>query len=195
MTGAIEQAWLVLRDSNAKVDALKSAAASARKAVAELDAEAEKAPEAEARILAGIAGTSIADTVLALRKRDDEMSDRALMRKAGIALADHLDERWRAIEAAEAAKPAEQVRREREQAEREAKLQALFAKIPTLFRTDFVVAQLGKSAYSRAPRPVGRHTSYVQDFTVPRVLQHSDDGDEGAGMAAEAWRFRTGRMA
>jgi hypothetical protein len=170
VTAALDQPWLVLRDSNAKASELKLAAEQARKAAAALDLESDQAPEREARVLAGIAVTSIADTVLALRKLDDEMSDRALMRKVRIALADHLDERWRAIEAAEAAKDPAQRRREQETAAREAQLQALFTKIPTLFRTDFVVSQLGKTAWHSTPRPRGSHVSYIREFSVSRAL-------------------------
>jgi hypothetical protein len=94
------------------------------------------------------------------------------MRKAGIALAAQLDGRVREVEAREAARDPAEVRREQEQARREAQLQALFASVPVLFRTDFMVSKLGKSAWSRTPRPVGSHVSYVQDYTVRRVLQH-----------------------
>jgi hypothetical protein len=100
------------------------------------------------------------------------MSDRALMRKAGIALADHLDERWRAIEAAEAAKDPAQRRREKETAAREAKLQGLYARIPVLFRSDYMVARFGKAAFSRTPAPQGRQVSYIRSFDVGRALQH-----------------------
>jgi hypothetical protein len=174
VTAALDQPWLVLRDSNAKASELKLAAEQARKAAAALDLESDQAPEREARVLAGIAVTSIADTVLALRKLDDEMSDRALMRKVRIALADHLDERWRAIEAAEAAKDPAQRRREQETAAREAQLQALFARVPVLFRTDFMASQFGKAAYSRTPPPQGRQISYVRTFDVPRSIATPD---------------------
>jgi hypothetical protein len=53
---------------------------------------------------------------------------------------------------------------------REARLQGLFARVPVLFRTDFLVAKLGEAAYSRTPRPQGRHSSYSLNFSVPRVL-------------------------
>jgi hypothetical protein len=172
VTGAIEQAWLVLRDSSAKVDALKSAAAKAREAVAAIDSESDLAPEREARILAGIAGTSIAEAHKELARLDGESADRALRRKIAVGLAAAIVERMREIEAREAAKPPEQVRREQEQARREAELQALFARVPVLFRTDFIVSKLGNAAYSRTPAPQGRQVSYIRTFDVGRALQH-----------------------
>jgi hypothetical protein len=172
VTGAIEQAWLVLRDSNAKVDALKSAAAKAREAVAAIDSESDLAPEREARVLAGMTSTSIAEAQTALGRLDNESADRALARKIRVAIAEQLEHRMRAIEAAEAAKPAELRRREQEQAEREAKLQGLYARIPVLFRTDFMISKLGKAAFSRTPAPQGRQVSYIRSFDVPRALQH-----------------------
>jgi hypothetical protein len=42
-----------------------------------------------------------------------------------------------------------------------------------LFRTDYMVSQFGKGAYSRTPRPVGSHVAYSRDFTVKRVLGQS----------------------
>jgi hypothetical protein len=171
VTGAIEQAWLVLRDSNAKGDALKSAAAKAREAVAAIDSESDLAPEREARVLAGMTSTSIAEAQTTLGRLDNESADRALARKIRVAIAEQLEHRMRAIEAAEAAKPAELRRREQEQAERETKLQGLYARVPVLFRTDHVVSQLGAAAYSRTPRPVGSHVAYARTFDVPRVLE------------------------
>jgi hypothetical protein len=172
VTGAIEQAWLVLRDSNAKVDALKSAAAKAREAVAAIDSESDLAPEREARVLAGMTSTSIAEAQTALGRLDNESAARALARKIRVAIAEQLEHRMRAIEAAEAAKPAELRRREQEQAEREAKLQGLYARIPVLFRTDFMISKLGKGAFSRTPAPQGRQVSYIRSFDVGRALQH-----------------------
>ena len=64
------------------------------------------------------------------------------------------------------------MRREREQAEREAQLQALYARIPVLFRTDYMTSKLGKAALSRTPAPQGRQVSYIRSFDVPRALQH-----------------------
>jgi hypothetical protein len=174
MTGAmLDQPLAVLQKHNAKAGELKAGAEQARKVVRALDAESELASQREARVLAAMTNTSIAETIKALRKLDDEMSNRALMLKAGIALADHLDERVRAIEAAEAARDPAEVRREHERAQREAQKEALFARVPTLFRTDHVVSQLGKAACSRTPRPVGSHVAYARDFTVPRVLGQS----------------------
>ena len=48
----------------------------------------------------------------------------------------------------------------------------MFAKIPVLFRTDFMTSKLGKAAFSRTPAPQGRQVSYIRSFDVPRALQH-----------------------
>ena len=80
--------------------------------------------------------------------------------------------------------------------EREAKLQALFASVPVLFRTDFMVSKLGKAACSRTPRPQGSSCHVRTKFRPSRAsLQHLMAADEGAGMAAETWRLCTDRMA
>ena len=172
MTAALEKPWLVLRDSNAKAGEARAALDQARKAVAELDMESDQAPEREARVLAGIAGTSIAEAHRKLARLDVDGADRALARKIGVAIAEQLEHRLHEIEAREAAKPPEQVRREQEQAEREAKLQGLYARVPVLFRSDFLASKLAKGAYSRTPAPQGRQVSYVRTFDVPRALQH-----------------------
>jgi hypothetical protein len=57
---------------------------------------------------------------------------------------------------------------------REVHLQALFAKIPSLLKTDVVISKLARSAYSRVPRPQGGHVGYVQTFNAPRVLATPD---------------------
>ena len=172
MTAALDQPWVILRDHNAKAAELKLAGELARKAVAELDSERDLEPEREARILAGIAGTSISEAHKELARLDGESADRALRRKIAVGLAAAIDERVRAIEAAEAAKDPAQRRREQEAAAREAQLQALFAKIPALFRTDFMISKLGAAAYSRTPPPQGSQVSYIRTFDVRRVLQH-----------------------
>ena len=92
-------------------------------------------------------------------------------RKIAVALSAALDARVRELEAIEAAKPADQVRREAEATERAAQLQALFDRVPQLLRSDVSVSQFAKIAYSRCPRPAGGHVSYVRDFTVARVLE------------------------
>jgi hypothetical protein len=109
----------------------------------------------------------------ALASLHDGFVTRALRRKIAVGLADALDARAREVEAAEAAKDPAQLRREQEQARQEAKREALFARVPTLFRTDHVVSRLGAAARSRTPRPVGSHVAYARDFTVPRVLGQS----------------------
>jgi hypothetical protein len=175
MSAALDQLLATLWNRSSSVDQLRDATALARAAVTGIDAENEAAPSREAATLARMmspGGPSTVYVLEELRKLDNVSADRALTRKVAVAIAAALDERVREVEAAEAAKPAEQVRREREQAEREAKLQALFARVPTLFRSDFLVSQLGKAAWSKTPRPIGTHVGYARDFTVGRVLQN-----------------------
>jgi hypothetical protein len=174
VTAALEKSWLVLRDRNAKAGELRAAADQARKAVAELDSESDQAPEREARVLAGIVVTSIAEALKELARLDADGADRALRRKIAVGLAGSLAERVREVEAREAAKPPEQVRREQEQARREAQREALFARVPVLFRTDYMVSKFGKAAYSRTPPPQGRQISYVRTFDVPRSIATPD---------------------
>jgi hypothetical protein len=176
VTPGLDQLLAVLWNRSASVAQLRDAAAQAREAVTKLDAESEGAPSREAATLARMmspGGPSTVYVLEELRKFEDESSHRALTRKVAAALAATLDGRVRELEAIEAAKPAEQRRREQEQAEREAKLQGLFARIPVLFRTDFVASQFGKVAYSRTPPPQGRQISYVRTFDVPRMLGQS----------------------
>jgi hypothetical protein len=175
VTAALDQLLAVLWNRSASVAQLRDAAAQARETVTKLDAESEAAPSREAAILARMmspGGPSTVYVLKELQKIDDESASRALRRKVATALAAALDGRVRELEAIEAAKPAEQRRREQEQAEREAKLQSLYARVPMLFRTDYMVSQFGKVAYSRTPPPQGRQISYVRTFDVPRVLQH-----------------------
>jgi hypothetical protein len=177
VTAGLDQLLAILWNRSASVAQLRDAAAQAREAVTEIDAESEAAPSREAATLARMmspGGPSTVHVLEELQKLDDESASRALRRKVATALAAALDVRVREIEAREAAKPPEQVRREQEQARREAELQALFARFPVLFRTDYVISLLGKSARSRAPRPQGRHTAYAIDFSVPRVLATQD---------------------
>jgi predicted ABC-type transport system involved in lysophospholipase L1 biosynthesis ATPase subunit len=155
---ALEQAHAALQNRAASVAQLRDAAEQARGVVRGIDTESESAPQREAQILTGMAspgGPSMDYVLKALASLDDEFVTRALMRKVAVGLAAQLDERVREVEAREAAKPPEQVRREQEQARREAEKEALFARIPVLFRTDFMASQFGKAAYSRTPPPQG----------------------------------------
>jgi hypothetical protein len=175
-TAAPEQALVALRNPNASTSDLKGAADQARSAVRAIDGESEAGLAREAEILAGMAspgGPSMDYVLKALASLDDEFVTRALRRTVAVGLAAQLDERVRAVEAREAAKPPEQVRREQEHARLEAQREALFARVPVLFRTDHMISQLGKAAWSRTPRPVGSHVAYERDFTVPRVLGQS----------------------
>ena len=167
---ALEQALAVLSNPTGSSAELRAAAGLVCGVVREIDAESESAPAIEATVLARMTSDGIQQTQKALIELDDESSHRALTRKVAVALGAALDERVRAIEAAEAAKPPEQRRREQEQARREAHLQELFARVPVLFRTDYMISAAGKSARSRTPRPVGSHVAYARDFTVQRVL-------------------------
>jgi hypothetical protein len=169
----LEQAHAVLLNRTASVAQLRDGAEQARGVVRGIDTESESAPQREAQILAGMAspgGPSMDYVLKALASLDDEFVTRALRRKVAVGLAAQLDERVREVEAREAAKPPEQVRREQEHARLEAQREALFARVPVLFRTDFMISKLGAAARSRTPRPVGSHVAYAQDYGVPRVL-------------------------
>jgi hypothetical protein len=158
----LEQALATLSNRTASSAELGAGAELARSVVVAIDAESERSPQRESEIMAGMASVGIQPTLKALVELDKGGEHRALTRKVAVALAAALDARAIEMAAAERARdPAVQ---------REAQLQALFAKIPTLFRTDAVVSQLGKSAWSRTPRPKGSHVSYAQDYSVPRVL-------------------------
>lgn len=173
---ALEHARAVLLNPTASVAQPRNAAEQARGVVRGIDIESEFAPQREAQILAAMAspgGPSIEYVLKALVSLDDESASRMLTRKVATALAAALDVRAREIEAREAARDPAEVRREQEQARQEAEKEALFARIPALFRSDFLVSQLGKAACSRTPRPVGSHVAYERDFTVPRVLGQS----------------------
>jgi hypothetical protein len=122
-------------------------------------------------------GTSIAETIKALRKLDDEMSNRALTRKAGIALADHLDERVRDAAKTdagrdEARKPfSAQTRRAQELAKAFGGYPALASRVVELLVTDIAVRRLAKSAYSSAPRdPGSRAVRRVDSFDTPLAI-------------------------
>ena len=107
----IEQAHAVLSNRTAAAATLRLAADQARLAVREIDRENEMAPQREAEILAGIPGTSIAETFSALGRLDDAATVRCWMRKIAVALAAQLDER-----------------RLQARAGRESQLEALFAR-------------------------------------------------------------------
>jgi hypothetical protein len=172
---ALERAHAALQNRAHSAAEFNAAADQARSAVRAIDTESESAPQREAQILAGMAspgGPSMDYVLKELQKLDDERASRALRRKVAVALGAHLDERVREIEAREAARDPAEVRREREQAEREAKLQALYARVPVLFRTDYMVSKFGKAAFSRTPAPQGRQVSYIRSFDVGRALQH-----------------------
>ena len=172
MSASLGQLLAILWSSSS-VAQLRDVDAQAREAMAEIDAESERGPAREAATLARMmspGGPSTGYVLEELRKFDDESSHRAQTRKVVAAIAAAANSRVRELEAIEASKPAEQRRREQEQAEREAKLQGLYARIPVLFRSDFLVSKLGQNARSRTPRPAGSHTAYVRDCSVDRVL-------------------------
>jgi hypothetical protein len=181
---ALEQPFAALQNRTGSAGELKAAAEAARAAVRALDAERELAPEREAKILSEMTpptitpgippsrGRSIAETVAALVKLDDETSRRTLDRKIAVGVAEQLDRLARSAAKAEAErdekrKPfAELTRRAQEYALRVADA----ARVPSLFRTDCVIAQLGGSAYSRTPSPNGSHVRNERTFNVPRTI-------------------------
>ena len=162
----IEQALAVLRNSTASAAELRAAASLARSAIRLIDAESEESPAREAEILAGMASAGIQPTLEALGALDQEGERRAYLRKAATHLAATLDALAIDMAAAERARDPAVVR--------EGHLQALFAKIPSLLKTDVVISKLARSAYSRVPRPQGGHVGYVQTFNAPRVLATPD---------------------
>jgi hypothetical protein len=185
---ALEQPFAALQNRTASAGELKAAAEAARAAVRALDAERELAPEREAKILSEMTpptitpgippsrGRSIAEKVAALVKLDDETSRRTLDRKIAVGVAEQLDRLARSAAKAEAErdekrKPfAELTRRAQEYALRVADYPAIAARVPSLFRTDCVIAQLGGSAYSRTPSPNGSHVRNERTFNVPRTI-------------------------
>ena len=174
MTAGLDQLLAILWDRSPSVAQLRDAAAQAREAVTEIDAESEAAPSREAATLARMmspGGPSTVYVLEELRKLEDEASARMLQRKVAVALAAQLDGRVREVEAREAARDPAEVRREQEQARREAEKEALFAKVPVLFRTDFVVSQTrsGRLFPHSAPARLVM-SAYARNFTVPRVL-------------------------
>jgi hypothetical protein len=176
MTVALDQQLATLWNRSASVAQLRDAAEQARGVVRGIDIESESAPQREAQILAGMAspgGPSMDYVLKALASLDDESASRMLTRKVATALAAALEVRAREIEAREAARDPAEVRCEQEQARRETEKEALFARIPVLFRSDYMVTKFGKAAYSRTPPPQGRQVSYVRTFDVPRVLGQS----------------------
>ena len=162
----LEQALATLSNRNATAADLRAAASLARAAVRQTDAESEESPAREAEILAGMASAGILPTLEALGALDQEGERRAHLRKAATHLAATLDALAIDMAAAERARDPAVVR--------EAHLQALFAKIPSLLKTDVVISKLARSAYSRVPRPQGGHVGYVQTFNAPRVLATPD---------------------
>jgi hypothetical protein len=174
---ALEQAHAVLLNRTASTAQLRDAVEQALGVVRGIDTESEATPRREAQILAGMAspgGPSMDYVLKALASLDNEFVTRALRRKVAVGLAAQLDERVREVEAREAAKPPEQMRREQEQARLEAQREALFARVPVLFRTDFMISKLGQCAYSRIPPPRGRQVSYARTFDVQRVIATLD---------------------
>ena len=159
---ALEQALGILQSREASAATLKRAVDEVRGFVRELDAESERGPAREAEILARMASAAIQKTLEALASLDSEGERRPHLRKIATHLAATLDARAIEMAAAERARDPAVVR--------EVHREALFARVPVLFRTDFLAAQLGKAAYSRTPRPAGSHVAYARDFTVPRVL-------------------------
>jgi hypothetical protein len=162
----IEQALAVLQNRTAAAATLRIAADQARLAIRAIDQENELAPQREAEILAGMASAGIQPTLEALGALDQEGERRAHLRKAATHLAATLDALAIEMAAAERARDPAVVR--------EGHLQALFAKIPSLLKTDVVISKLARSAYSRVPRPQGGHVGYIQTFNAPRVLATPD---------------------
>jgi hypothetical protein len=106
VTAALDQLLAILWNRSASVAQLRDAAAQAREAVTEIDAESEASPSREAATLARMmspGGPSTVYVLEELRKLDDESSHRALAREVAAALAATLDGRVRELEAIEAA--------------------------------------------------------------------------------------------
>jgi hypothetical protein len=183
---ALEQAHATLQNRTASAGELKAAAEQARSAVRTIDEAIAAAPQREDQVLARMTpppapylpGRSIAQTRSALEVIAGEDRTRVLDRKIAARLAADLDALAREAEAVEKArdekrKPfVDQTRRARDYAQRVAEAAKLFKQVVTQFSADIVIADLGKSAWSRAPRPQGSHVGYDISFDdiVPRII-------------------------
>lgn len=183
---ALEQAHAALQNRTASAAQFKAAAAQARAAVSAIDETIAAAPQREDQVLARMTpppvaylpGKSIAQTREALEAMAGEDLTRALDRKIAARLAADLDALALKAEAAETARDEkrkpflDQTRRARDYAQRVAEAPKLFKQVVSQFSADIVIANLGKSAWSRAPRPQGRSVGYYIGFddVVPRII-------------------------
>jgi hypothetical protein len=183
---ALEQAHAALQNRTASATELKAAAEAARAAVRAIDEAIAAAPRREEQVLARMTpppesylpGRSIAQTREALEAMAGEDLTRALDRKIAARLAADLDALALKAEAAETARDEkrkpflDQTRRARDYAQRVAEAPKLFKQVVSQFSADIVIANLGKSAWSRTPRPQGSHVGYDISFDdiVPRII-------------------------
>jgi hypothetical protein len=183
---ALEQAFSALQSRTASSSEFRAAADQARSAMRAIDEAMAAAPRREDQVLARMTpppesylrGRSIAQTREALEAMAGEDLTRALDRKIAARLAADLDALARGAEAAETVRDEkrkpflDQTRRARDYAQRVAEAPKLFKQVVSQFSADIVIANLGKSAWSRTPRPQGSHVGYDISFDdiVPRII-------------------------
>ena len=176
---ALEQVAGVLANSAATSGEFSAAAELSRAAVSALDDALAGHQASKAEIFSAIAPPVAAPGKYQLRARSIVETGEAVLahgrygeilsarREIAVWLGAALDVRAREAAKAEAArdaarKPFEaETKRARELAKRIGEAPKLFKQVVSQFSADIVIANLGKAAWSRAPRPQG---SYVQTF-------------------------------
>jgi hypothetical protein len=177
----LEQALRLLSQTAAPSAELSALAEKMREGARRIDEAEAMAPQRRASALT-IVPTDRAPRldaiVTALETLDAESRNRAVQREIAVSLAAQLDARACAVAEAEALrdkarKPLEaETKRARELAKRIGEAPKLFKQVVSQFSADIVIAHLGKSAWSRTPRPQGSHVGYDISFDdiVPRII-------------------------
>jgi hypothetical protein len=178
---AFEQALRLLSQRVAPSAELSASAEEMRGAVRKIDEAEAAAPQHRASALT-IPPTEraplLAAIVRALETLDAESRNRAVQREIAVSIAAQLDVRACAVAEVEAfrdkaRKPFEaETKRARDLAKRIGEAPKLFKQVVSQFQADIVIAHLGKSAWSRTPRPQGSHVGYDISFDdiVPRII-------------------------
>jgi hypothetical protein len=177
----LEQALRLLSQRGASSEELSASGEEMREVVRKIDEGEAAAPQHRASVLT-IPPTEraplLAAIVRALETLDAEDRNRAVEREIAVSLAAQLDARACAVAETEALrdkarKPFEaETKRARDLAKRIGEAPKLFKQVVSQFRADIVTAHLGKSAWSRTPRPQGSHIGYDISFDdiVPRII-------------------------
>ena len=187
---ALEQVAGVLANSAATSGEFSAAAELSCAAVRALDDALAGHQASKAEIFSAIAppvaapgkyqlrARSIVETAEAVLAHGRDCEILSARREIAVWLGAALDVRAREAAKAEAArdearKPfAAETKRARELAKRIGEAPKLFKQIVSQFSADIAIANLGKAAWSRAPRPQGRHAGYDIRFdnVVPRII-------------------------